>query len=630
MAKDKSTDKRIAALIASTLHYNPKADIELIKKAFEFASQVHKGQKRISGEEFITHPLEVAKILTELKADSATLAAALLHDVLEDTKVSEDALKKEFGDEILELVSGITKISSVGFKDSEEYNAENIRKVVLAMSKDVRVILIKLADRLHNMRTLKYLQEKDQKEMAKETLEIYAPIAYKLGIYKIKSELEDLALRYLEPEIYTELKEKVVLKRKEREKKIEKTAKNIQNMLSEKGIAAEVIGRAKHFYSIYRKMVSQGRNFNEILDLLAIRVIANTVDDCYRALGIIHSTFTPIPAHFSDYIATPKPNMYQSIHTKVIYEGEPLEIQIRTKEMHHVAEAGIAAHWRYKETERDKKFDRKISWLKQILSWKQESQSAKDFIDSLKINLFENEIIVLTPKGEPISLPEKATPIDFAYHLHTEIGNSCQKAKVNNEIVTLDHELKAGDICEIITSKHAFPSRNWLRFAKTASARAKIREFLHIKGVQKEEAGEEKKISAEITVKDKKIKKPKIAKCCFPKFGDEIVALTKDSKITIHKANCQNISGMKAIPAKWSKIGEELSTLKIVASERGSILTEILNTIADEKLDVRSINTKTKKEGMIMTAKIKSNSQDLALLKKIRKMQGVQEAGIEK
>src|SRR3989338_8249473 len=533
-------------LIKKILEYNPNANIELINKAHDFAKKAHTRQKRASGEDFFLHPLEVAKILIDMKADSATICAGLLHDTVEDTKITPELLKQEFGDEIAELVEGVTKIGIMHFESKEDYNAENIRKVILATAKDIRVILIKLADRLHNMRTMKFLSEKTQKDNSRETLEIYAPIAYKLGMFKMKSELEDLSLRFLKPEVYTELKEKVAVKKEEREKEVTQAVEKIKNLLAEKGINAFVYGRAKHFFSIYKKMTAKHKKFEEIYDLVAVRIITSTTEECYRILGLIHSNWSPIPNGFHDYIATPKPNLYKSINTEIVFEGTPIEIQIRTWDMHYMAEDGIAAHWRYKETERDKKFDKKIIWLKQILTWKRDSQNAKDFIESLKVDLFENEIVVFTPKGDPVTLPEGATSIDFAYQVHTEIGNQCSKAKVNGILIPLEHQLKSGDIVEIITSKNAVPSRNWLKFIKTNLAKTEIRQALSIKGIQHIEEEEDKSINIVrlIELEDKKIKEiPKISKCCNPKFGDAITAFfTKEKKITVHKLGCPNIA----------------------------------------------------------------------------------------
>ncbi|MBI2141986.1 bifunctional (p)ppGpp synthetase/guanosine-3',5'-bis(diphosphate) 3'-pyrophosphohydrolase, partial [Candidatus Woesearchaeota archaeon] len=453
------------------LDYNPNADALLIERAYDFAEKSHEGQKRLCGRPFFMHCKDVAYMLVKLRLDTATICAGLLHDVLEDTGKRPEQLGKVFGDEILGLVQGVTKIRSISLGSKEEERAENVRKVLLATIKDIRVILIKLADRLHNMRTLKYTPEESRKAVSRETLDIYVPVAYKLGMYKIKSELEDLCLKYLNPSVYQELKRRVSRKKEEREGEVKSIISQIKKALANKGLRAAITGRAKNFHSIYRKMIKKGIPFDSVHDLSAIRILTESHDDCYRILGILHSTWTPILKNFDDYIATPKPNMYQSLHTEVIMDGKPVEVQIRTWTMHHIAEEGIAAHWLYKDTERDKKFDRRIAWLKQILDWRMTSASAKEFVESLKIDLFKDEIYVITPKGDAIPLPEGATPVDFAYAVHTDVGNHCARAKVNNTIMPLDAELKSGDVVEIITAKNASPSRNWLQFVRTDNAK---------------------------------------------------------------------------------------------------------------------------------------------------------------
>jgi GTP pyrophosphokinase len=473
-------DLSFALLEKKILSYNPSADLSLIRRAYEFAKNAHSGQHRVSGELFIFHPLEVAIILADLELDIATIAAGLLHDVVEDTQYTVEDIEKNFGPEIALLVDGVTKLGKLEYRTKEEQQAENLRKMFLAMAKDIRIILIKLADRLHNMRTLKYLPKEKQKEKAVETVEIFAPLAHRLGISKIKWELEDLAFRYLEPEHYYELVDKVAKKRKEREEHINKMIAILREKLSAAGISAEIQGRPKHFYSIFKKMKEQNKSFDQIYDLTAVRVIVESIRDCYAALGVVHTLWKPIPGRFKDYIAMPKPNMYQSLHTTVIDSlGDPLEIQIRTYEMHKTAEYGIAAHWRYKEGDKgDRDFDKKLSWLREILDWQRELRDAREFMESLKIDLFSDEVYVFTPKGDVIDLPMGSCPIDFAYRIHTDVGNRCVGAKVNGKMVPLDYKLVNGDIIEIVTSAHSNgPSRDWLNIVKSTQAKNKIRQW---------------------------------------------------------------------------------------------------------------------------------------------------------
>jgi len=470
----------IDELKARVKEYSPQADLDLLERAYQFGRSAHAGQQRMSGDDFIAHPLAVAGLLTELHMDVPTLAAALLHDVVEDTEVDSDSLEKKFGREIAQLVDGVTKLGRLEFRSQEEEQVENLRKMFLAMARDIRVILIKLCDRLHNMRTLGPLPPQRQREVARETMEIFAPLAHRLGIFRIKWELEDIALRYLEPEKYHQLTELVAKRRQEREDDINRVIEVLRQKLAELGIPADIKGRAKNFYSIFKKMYDQGREFEEIYDLIAMRVLVNTVRDCYGVLGIVHTLWKPIPGRFKDYIAMPKSNMYQSLHTTVIGpDGEPFEIQIRTWEMHRTAEWGIAAHWRYKEGGRQETdFDQKLSWLRQILDWQQDLRDAREFMESLKIDLFADEVFVFTPKGDVIDLPAGSTPIDFAYQIHTAVGHRCIGAKVNNKIVPLDYRLENGDIVEILTSKQAGgPGQDWLKIAQTSGAKSKIRSW---------------------------------------------------------------------------------------------------------------------------------------------------------
>lgn len=470
----------IENLLLSIEQYNPNADMKQIIKAFHFAEAAHEGQFRNSGEKFIVHPYNVAIILTELNMDTTTIVAGLLHDVIEDTNITYDDVVLEFGEEVADLVEGVTKLKKLQYKTKQENQAENLRKMVLAMAKDIRVIIIKLADRLHNMRTLEYMSEEKKKEKALETLEIYAPLAHRLGISKIKWELEDLSLRYLDPEGYYDLVDKVSKRRKEREAYIQRIIKDLDEKLEEMNIPRDISGRPKNFYSIYKKMVYQNKSFEQIFDLTAIRVIVDNIKDCYGVLGIVHTMWKPIPGRFKDYIAMPKPNMYQSLHTTVIGpEGEIFEVQIRTWDMHRTAEYGIAAHWKYKEgTIKTDNFDEKLTWLRQLLEWQKDLKDPTEFMETLKIDFFTDEVFVFTPKGDVINLPNGSTPIDFAYRVHTAVGNSCVGAKVDGRIVPLDYKLKNGNIVEILTSSSSTgPSRDWLKIVKSSQAKNKIRQW---------------------------------------------------------------------------------------------------------------------------------------------------------
>jgi len=451
-------------------------DRKLVERAFEFACVRHADQLRASGEDFIVHPVGVAKICAGMRLDSATLCAALLHDTVEDTSASLDEVEEEFGEEIAQLVDGVTKLSGVTFQSRDDRQAENYRKMLVAMAQDIRVILIKLADRLHNMRTLEAMPKPKQQEKAKETLEIFAPLAHRLGIHAIKWELEDLAFHTLHPRKFNEIKQLVSQQRDEREAYVERAGEYLTKELDAVGIQADISGRAKHFYSIYSKMTKKGREFNEIYDLTAMRVIVESVKDCYGAIGVIHSLWKPLPGRFKDWVAMPKFNMYQALHTTVIGpEGRPLEIQIRTMEMHRTAEFGVAAHWIYKE-DGGKPVEEKVEWLRHLLDWQKEMADPQEFAETFKADLFEDEVFVFTPKGEVKSLGAGATPLDFAYEIHTDVGHRCVGAKVNGKIVPLHYTLQSGDICEVLTSKkERGPSRDWLALAKTTRAQSKIR-----------------------------------------------------------------------------------------------------------------------------------------------------------
>lgn len=463
---------------------------QMVRRAYEMALAAHQGQARASGESYIQHPLAVAGILADLRLDPATIAAALLHDVVEDAGVPIERLREEFGEEVARLVDGVTKLEHINKltearrRNLEEEQAENLRKIFLAMVDDVRVVLIKLADRLHNMRTLGALPEHKRRRIAQETLEIFAPLANRLGIWQIKWELEDLAFRYLEPAIYEEIANLVKEQQEERTQWLAKVIEELTERLRKEGIHAEVTGRPKHIYSIYRKMQRKGVEFDQIYDVRAVRILVDTVAECYAALGVVHTLWKPIPREFDDFIATPKDNMYRSLHTAVVGpDGKPLEVQIRTHEMHRTAEYGIAAHWRYKEqqTKRDVEFENKIAWLRQLMEWRREITDAKEFVDSLKTDVFQDRVYVFTPRGDVIDLPAGSTPVDFAYHVHTEIGHRCRGARVNGRMVGLDYQLQNGDQVEIITAKRGGPSRDWLNphlnYVKTSRAREKIRQW---------------------------------------------------------------------------------------------------------------------------------------------------------
>jgi GTP diphosphokinase / guanosine-3',5'-bis(diphosphate) 3'-diphosphatase len=472
----------LQTLIEEIPKYQPGADLDVLTRAYQFSAASHRGQQRASGEPYLSHPLEVANLLVGFKMDVTTVTAGLLHDVLEDTAATKADLEREFGGEIAELVDGVTKIGKLAFSSREERQAENFRKMLVAMARDLRVLMIKLADRLHNMRTLEYLPTDKTKKIAQETLDIYAPLAHRLGMAKVKAELEDLALRALNPGDYVDLQKRVAKRRLEREADINQVIAILQRKLAEVGIDSQIRGRPKHFYSIWKKMHDQGREFDEIYDLTAVRVITASVRDCYGALGVIHSLWKPVPGRFKDFIAMPKVNMYQSLHTTVIGpKGDPVEIQIRTREMHRIAEEGIAAHWLYKERKAGKdKLDESLVWLRQLIETQQDTKDPREFMDTVRVDLFPDEVYVFTPKGDVKALPEGATPIDFAYAVHTKVGEHCVGAKVNGKLVPLRYTLRQGDIVEIVASPNQHPSRDWLKIVKSTRARARINQWLKV------------------------------------------------------------------------------------------------------------------------------------------------------
>ncbi len=479
---------RIDDILDLVTTYNPQADLDLIKKAYVFSAKVHLGQVRLSGEPYLIHPLEVAAILAQLKLDTATVVTGILHDTVEDTYANLEEVEANFGQEIAFLVDGVTKISRMTLKSSEEDQAENFRKMILAMVKDIRVILIKLADRLHNMRTLNFQTPDKQQQIAEETLDIYAPMAHRLGIESVKSELEELALQYLHPDIHKNLQKKLAKRERERERYVAEVVRIITKKLYEYGITAEVTGRPKKISSIYEKMQTQNLDFEQVYDLIGFRIVVNSYKDCYEALGIIHSMWTPVPGKFKDYINLPKANMYQSLHTTVIgHYGETIEIQIRTDEMHRVAEDGIAAHWKYKEGKLVQEDEEKqFRWLRQLLEWQKDLKDNREFLETIKVDLYPNDVYVFTPKGEVKEFPRGSTPVDFAYTIHTDVGHRCIGAKVNNRIVPLTYQLQSGERVEILTASNHKPSKDWLNFVQTSRAKAKIRQW--IKTEQREQS----------------------------------------------------------------------------------------------------------------------------------------------
>lgn len=646
--------KKIDSLLSRIKKYNPKADLKIVERAFAFAEQAHRGHKRLSGEPYIVHPLAIAEILVELEQDSLTIAAALLHDVIEDAGVSGEELEKNFGKVVTRMVEGVTKLGQLTFISREVRQAENFRKMFVAMGEDFRIIVIKLADRLHNMRTLEYLPPAKQKETALETREIFAPLAHRLGMWRLKWELEDLAFAYLEPDKYEEIKSRVAETRGARESYIQEFISEALKMLKNVGIDIQITGRPKHFYSIYRKMVDQNLEFDEIYDLTAVRIIVETIKECYAVLGVMHAAWKPIPGRFRDYIAMPKSNGYQSLHTTLIGpEGRPVEVQIRTEEMHRVAEYGIAAHWRYKEGPTDKTLDQKMSWFRQMLEWQEELKDAKDFMESLKIDLFVDEVFVFTPKGDVFGLPQGATPVDFAYRVHTEVGHRTVGAKVNGRIVPLDHKLNSGDIVEILTAKKDNPSGDWLRFVKTAGARVKIRNWhKRQKGIERVEAakavvaGEEEKIKpllvprpkvrakAAVTVSGLENVLVRFSRCCRPLPGEEIVGfITRGKGIAIHRKDCSNIVGKdiqkeKLVRVDWNPKSEMLFPVEIEveAFDRVGVLKDILAQISETRTNVSAAKITTKRGSsafLHLTVDVKDLDHLNQVIKAIQKVSDV-------
>ena len=660
-----------------------------VLKAFELADKAHEGQLRASGEPYIMHPLAVADILAHLQIDHITLMAALMHDVVEDTSYSKEDLEEMFGSEVAFLVDGVTKLNQFQYETKEDRQMENYRKMILAMAKDVRVVVIKLGDRLHNMRTLKHMRSDKQKRIAKETLEIFAPLAHRLGIFNVKWELEDLSFRYLEPEKYYDLVDQMKQKRQAREDIVNDTMNQLTKALGEAHIKADIKGRPKHFYSIYKKMKKDNRDLSQIYDLLAVRVIVDTIPDCYAVLGIAHSLWKPLPYRFKDYISMPKSNMYQSLHTTVIGTmGQPVEIQIRTWEMHRVSEYGVAAHWRYKEGNKngDKEFDQKVAWLRQVLEW-QDTSNPTELVNALKLDVFSGEVFVFTPKGDVVKLPIGSVPLDFAYRVHTDVGHRCVGAKVNGKIVPLDYTLQNGDIVDIITSKTSKPSLDWLNIVGSSESKSKIRNWFKrenkaeniekglealekeakrlnytwkeliadnrlqqvtkqlkagteeemfaacgyggipvstvllrlIELYKKSKEAEESKRSTEQIIEKLKAQGPKttkngtgvlvkgeagvmvrMAKCCSPVPGDDIIGyITRGRGVSIHRSDCTSLGHTpedleRMIEVSWDgSSGESFHVgIDIQAYDRNGLLMEVMAVLSELKITITNINAK--------------------------------------
>ena len=719
---DKS--KALAEFMEYIHTYLTDDECDPVLKAFELADKAHEGQFRASGEPYIMHPLAVADILAHLQIDHITLMAALMHDVVEDTSYSKEDLEEMFGSEVAFLVDGVTKLNQFQYETKEDRQMENYRKMILAMAKDVRVVVIKLGDRLHNMRTLKHMRSDKQKRIAKETLEIFAPLAHRLGIFNVKWELEDLSFRYLEPEKYYDLVDQMKQKRQVREDIVNDTMRQLTKALSEAHIKADIKGRPKHFYSIYKKMKKDNRDLSQIYDLLAVRVIVDSIPDCYAVLGIAHSLWKPLPYRFKDYISMPKSNMYQSLHTTVIGTmGQPVEIQIRTWEMHRVSEYGVAAHWRYKEGNKngDKEFDQKVAWLRQVLEW-QDTSNPTELVNALKLDVFSGEVFVFTPKGDVVKLPIGSVPLDFAYRVHTDVGHHCVGAKVNGKIVPLDYTLQNGDIVDIITSKTGRPSLDWLNIVGSSESKSKIRNWFKrenkaeniekgLDSLEKEakrlnhnwkelcadnrlqhvtkqlKAGTEEEMFAacgyggipvstvllrliELYKKSKEVEESKrsteqiieklksqgqkktkngtgvlvkgeagvmvrMAKCCNPVPGDDIIGyITRGRGVSIHRCDCPSMGHSaedleRMIEVSWDgSSGESFHVgIDIQAYDRAGILMEVMAVLSELKITITNINAKvqedTKNVSINLVVDIRDISQLDFVMTKLRRIREV-------
>ncbi len=717
-------EKALAEFMEYIHTYLTDDECTQVLKAFELADKAHEGQFRASGEPYIMHPLAVADILAHLQIDHITLMAALMHDVVEDTSYSKEDLEEMFGSEVAFLVDGVTKLNQFQYETKEDRQMENYRKMILAMAKDVRVVVIKLGDRLHNMRTLKHMRSDKQKRIAKETLEIFAPLAHRLGIFNVKWELEDLSFRYLEPEKYYDLVDQMKQKRQVREDIVNDTMSQLTKALGEANIKADIKGRPKHFYSIYKKMKKDNRDLSQIYDLLAVRVIVDSIPDCYAVLGIAHSLWKPLPYRFKDYISMPKSNMYQSLHTTVIGTmGQPVEIQIRTWEMHRVSEYGVAAHWRYKEGNKngDKEFDQKVAWLRQVLEW-QDTSNPTELVNALKLDVFSGEVFVFTPKGDVVKLPIGSVPLDFAYRVHTDVGHRCVGAKVNGKIVPLDYTLQNGDIVDIITSKTSKPSLDWLNIVGSSESKSKIRNWFKrenkaeniekgLEALEKEakrlnyswkeliadnrlqqvtkqlKAGTEEEMFAacgyggipvstvllrliELYKKSKEVEESKrsteqiieklksqgqkktkngtgvlvkgeagvmvrMAKCCNPVPGDDIIGyITRGRGVSVHRCDCSSIGHTpedleRMIEVSWDgSSGESFHVgIDIQAYDRNGLLMEVMAVLSELKITITNINAKvqedTKNVSINVTVDIRDISQLDFVMTKLRRIREV-------
>ena len=717
-------EKALAEFMEYIHTYLTDDECNQVLKAFELADKAHEGQYRASGEPYIMHPLAVADILAHLQIDHITLMAALMHDVVEDTSYSKEDLEEMFGSEVAFLVDGVTKLNQFQYETKEDRQMENYRKMILAMAKDVRVVVIKLGDRLHNMRTLKHMRSDKQKRIAKETLEIFAPLAHRLGIFNVKWELEDLSFRYLEPEKYYDLVDQMKQKRQVREDIVNDTMSQLTKALGEAHIKADIKGRPKHFYSIYKKMKKDNRDLPQIYDLLAVRVIVDSIPDCYAVLGIAHSLWKPLPYRFKDYISMPKSNMYQSLHTTVIGTmGQPVEIQIRTWEMHRVSEYGVAAHWRYKEGNKngDKEFDQKVAWLRQVLEW-QDTSNPTELVNALKLDVFSGEVFVFTPKGDVVKLPIGSVPLDFAYRVHTDVGHRCVGAKVNGKIVPLDYTLQNGDIVDIITSKTSKPSLDWLNIVGSSESKSKIRNWFKrenkaeniekgLEALEKEakrlnyswkeliadnrlqqvtkqlKAGTEEEMFAacgyggipvstvllrliELYKKSKEAEESKrsteqiieklksqgqkktkngtgvlvkgeagvmvrMAKCCNPVPGDDIIGyITRGRGVSVHRCDCSSMGHTpedleRMIEVSWDgSSGESFHVgIDIQAYDRNGLLMEVMAVLSELKITITNINAKvqedTKNVSINVTVDIRDISQLDFVMTKLRRIREV-------